>query len=236
MKPLISVVIPVYNHAHTLQQTFLSLKNQIYKPLEIIVVNDGSIDDFDEVMKRILTEYADFSIAVVSQSNQGAAAARNVGFQRATGEYVIFWDADTVALPTMLDRMQTALEQDPEAGYAYSSYKFGWKVMPGRIFDADKLRSVNYIDMTSLIRRSSLPAKPFDESLKRFQDWDLWLTLLEAGKRGIFIPLVLYKKIVHGRQGMSAWVPRFVYRLPWKTKRVKKYEAARTIIMSKHHL
>ncbi|TSC84801.1 MAG: glycosyltransferase [Parcubacteria group bacterium Gr01-1014_13] len=240
MTPLISVIIPVYNHAHTLKRTLESLFNQTYRPLEVIVVNDGSTDNFDEVVKEclLLTDGdcigAGSVLSVISQPNSGAPVARNRGFAISKGEYVIFWDADTLAHPQMLQKMFAYLQKHPEASYAYSQFKFGWKRIKSQHFDAEKLKQINYIDVTSLIRRADFPK--FDESLKRFQDWDLWLTMLEQGKTGIFIPEVLYEKVVGSREGISTWLPSFMYQLPWKTKQVKKYEEAKEIIVKKHHL
>ncbi len=258
MSPLISVIIPVYNHAHTLKRTIESIFRQTYRPLEVIIVNDGSTDNFAEVIKDclLLTEGDNIgggsALSVITQSNLGAAAARNNGFANSKGEYVIFWDADTLANPQMLQQMYAYLQKFPDASYAYSQFKFGWKKIKSQNFDAAKLKQINYIDTTSLIRRSALSVLtviptaveeslsntvgPFDVSLKRFQDWDLWLTMLEQGKTGVFIPEVLYEKTVGSREGISNWLPSFVYQLPWKTKQVKKYETAREIILKKHHL
>ncbi|MBI2038202.1 MAG: glycosyltransferase family 2 protein [Candidatus Magasanikbacteria bacterium] len=268
-QPLISVIIPVYNHAHTLKKTLESIFNQTYRPLEVIVVNDGSTDNFDEVVKEclLLTDGdcigAGSVLSVISQPNSGAPVARNKGFAMSKGEYVIFWDADTLAHPQMLQKMFAYLQKHPDASYAYSQFKFGWKTIKSRHFNADKLKQVNYIDITSLIRRSTLNCHPeqsegslssnaviptaveeslsrtscpFDVHLKRFQDWDLWLTMLEQGKTGVFIPEVLYEKVVGSREGISTWLPSFMYQLPWKTKQVKKYEEAKQIIIKKHHL
>ncbi len=240
MTPLISVIIPVYNHAHTLKRTLESVFNQTYRPLEVIVVNDGSTDNFDEAVKEclLLTDGdcigAGSVLSVISQPNSGAPVARNRGFAMSKGEYVIFWDADTLAHPQMLQKMFAYLQKHPEASYAYSQFKFGWKTIKSQQFDAEKLKQINYIDVTSLIRRADVT--PFDESLKRFQDWDLWLTMLEQGKTGVFIPEVLYEKVVGSREGISTWLPKFVYQLPWKTKDVKKYDAAKEIIVKKHSL
>ena len=279
MHPLISVIIPVYNHAYTLKRTIESVFNQTYRPLEVIIVNDGSTDNFAEVVAFCHPELVSgsISIKVITQPNQGAPTARNRGFSESKGEYVIFWDADTLARPQMLAKMHTALQKHPDASYAYSQFKFGWKKIKSQHFDADKLKKINYIDATSLIRRSALvdsplgrgrPARnalaceagggeletfkspsyqegvggvaeamgPFDTSLKRFQDWDLWLSLLEQGKTGVFIPEVLYEKVVGSREGISTWLPKFMYQLPWKNKQVKKYESAKEIILKKHHL
>lgn len=233
---MISVVIPVYNHAHTLEVCLSSIINQTYGLFEIIIVNDGSTDDFEEVIKDILKK-EDFRVKiskVITEENKGAPAARNTGFKEVRGEFVIFMDADTSCHPKMFQEMQEVLEKNLQASFAYSKFRFGWKKIKSQKFDAEDLKKNNYIDTTSLIRAKDFP--DFDESLKRFQDWDLWLTMLEQGKTGVFVDKVLYKKIVRGRKGMSNWLPSFMYKLPWKTEKVKDYEAAKEIVIKKHHL
>jgi glycosyltransferase involved in cell wall biosynthesis len=203
------------------------------------VVNDGSLDNFKEEMGKVslLPWAAELPIGIVEQPNKGANAARNAGFRLAKGEYVIFWDADTIAVPEMLSKMQEALENNKDASYVYSRFKFGWKIMRSQEFDGDDLKENNFIDTTSLIKRSALESgSPFDETLKKFQDWDLWLSLLEKGKTGVFISEVLYKKEVKGRKGYSSWLPSIVYKLPFKNKTVRDYELAKAIIQRKHGL
>lgn len=233
---LISIIIPVYNHAHTLKRCFDSVFKQTYRPLEVIAVNDGSKDNFAVAMRNILMKRLSktMSIKVITQENHGAPSARNAGFRQSIGDYVIFWDADMVAEPSMLEKMVEALEKNNSASYVYSGFKFGWKKMRSQKFDATQLKCFNFIDVTSLLRREDFV--PFDENLKRFQDWDLWLNLLEKGKTGIWLPELLYTKIVAGRAGISSWLPSFFYKLPWKTKTVKKYEEARRKIEEKHRL
>jgi len=255
--PLISVIIPVYNHAHTIKRCLDGIFAQTYKPTEIIIVNDGSTDNFSSVIatchpsSNCHPELVSGSLSVITQPNHGAASARNRGFAESKGDYVIFWDADTIAKPDMLEKMYKALQDHPEASYSYSQFKFGWKKIKSHAFDANLLKKLNYIDTTSLIRRSALchpeaanchpelvsgsPSGPFDASLHRFQDWDLFLTLLEQNKNGIFIPEVLFKKTVGTRQGISSWLPSFVYKF-FNLKKVQKYNEAKQIILKKHNL
>ncbi|MDO8499480.1 MAG: glycosyltransferase family A protein [bacterium] len=236
MQELISIIIPVFNHANILRRCFVSIAGLTYAPVEIIVVNDGSTDNFDTMMAGIINEYPNLKIVAVNQSNRGAPSARNVGLRGARGNYVIFWDADTIANREILSKMMEALKNNPLAVYAYSDYKFGWKKMLSQSFDREKLKQLNYIDVTSLIHREALSLNPFDETLKRFQDWDLWLTLLEQNKTGVYVPGVLYKKIIGGRAGISQWLPKLLFKLPLSTPAVRRYEAAREIVLQKHGL
>lgn len=229
MNPLISVIIPVYNHAHTIKKCIDDILAQSYKPLEIIIVNDGSSDNF----VQMISGFKNSEFKIINQDNKGAAVARNRGFAQSKGEYVIFWDADTEAAPKMLEKMYKALQDHPKASYAYSQFKFGWKTIKSHEFDYELLKKINYIDTTSLIRRADFIS--FDESLKRFQDWDLWLSLSEKNKTGVFIPEVLYKKSVGTRKGISAWLPSLVYKFSG-LKSVKRYNEAKKIIFAKHQL
>ena len=106
-KGLISIVVPVYNHAMRIAESLKTAFDQTYKNFEIIVVNDGSTDNFEMEMEKIRNEYSskNYLIKVITQENRGAPAARNRGFKEASGEFVIFWDADLVAKPEMLQKM-----------------------------------------------------------------------------------------------------------------------------------
>lgn len=229
--PLISIIIPVYNRAAIFQQTLQSALAQSYPNLEFIVVDDGSSPAIT------LPSGAEAKVRLLRQKNAGAPAARNAGFAQSTGEYVIFWDADIMAEPRCLRALYEALQRHPEASYAYCDFKFGAKKMTAGEFSAAELREGNYITTTSLIRRADFPG--FDESLRRFQDWDLWLTMLAKQKIGTYVPECLFRVIAGGT--MSSWLPAFAYCKPWRWLpfihgRVKKYEGAEEIIKAKHGL
>ena|SRR3989338_3069106 len=231
---LVSIIIPVYNQSQALAKALDSVFAQTYKNIEVIVVNDGSQEDVGEKIKRL----KDYKIIFERQEHTGANAARNRGFALSKGDYVIFWDADVVGEPDMLEKMMQALEGHPEASYAYSNFRLEQgKKMKGQVFDAEALWQRNFIHTTSLIRRADFLG--FDESIQRFQDWDLWLTMLEQGKSGVWIDEELFRIITKG--AMSQWLPRFAYHAPWKylpwvSGKVKAYEAAYGIIQSKHNI
>ncbi len=233
MKPAVSVIIPTYQHAREIGQCLDSVFAQTFRDFEVIVVNDGSTDRTLEVLKP----YSD-RITLINQVNRGGNAARNRGFDASQGDFVLFCDADIVMRPDCLETMMRTLAADPAASYAYCSFRFGWKKFRLWPFDADRLRRLNYIHTTSLIRRPHFPR--FDEAIRRLQDWDLWLTMLEQGHVGVWIPHYLFKAIPH-EGGISTWVPGIFYRIPWTAfglhiGTVEKFHEARRIIAAKHRL
>jgi glycosyltransferase involved in cell wall biosynthesis len=232
-KPLISVIIPTYQHARDLPACLDSVFTQTLTDYEVIVVNDGSTDNTDEVVKPYLDR-----IDYIKQENRGGNAARNRGFQAAQGQFLFFCDADLILKPIALERLLATLQENPATSYAYCSFRFGWHVFKLWPFDGDKLRQVNYIHTSSLIRRDHFPG--FDESIRRLQDWDLWLTMLTQGRVGVWVPEVLFKAIPH-EGGISTWLPGIFYRIPWRRlgirfNEVEKYQAAAAIIKAKHRL
>ena len=132
----------------------------------------------------------------------------------------------------MLERMLDALEHDHGASYAYSAHYFGYKIFKLWPFDRERLKAMPYIHTTSLIRKEHFPG--FDESVKRLQDWDLWLTMLESGHAGTWISDPLFRIETGGT--MSSWIPKSFYKLFPFLPTVKKYKQAVEAIRNKHKL
>ena len=230
---MISIIIPVFNQAEHLANCLDSLKKQTFNNYEIIVVDDGSKDDVSSVVAKYKKIFS-YKIFYYGQKNQGASIARNLGAKMARGQYLLFCDADTILNPTMLESMKICLEKNPGASFCYSSFIWGKKKFLLWPYDAQKLKQMPYINTSSLLRRDRFPG--FDEKLKRFQDWDLWLTMSEQGRVGIWLNQILYKVNLGGRQTMSGWLPSFAYKwLPFLPA-VKKYNQTKDIIMKKHGL
>lgn len=235
MENLISIIIPVYNHTEHLKEVLSSLARQTYSNIEVIVVDDGSSPPLES--KDFSSEFH-FPLTFVRQENSGAPAARNFGFALSQGQYVMFLDADVVASPEMLFKLFDALQKDLTASYAYCDHYHGAKRMVSRSFSTEALLKNNYITTMSLIRRKDFVE--WDESLRRFQDWDMWLTLLGQGKHGVYAPGFFWRAYPH-KGGMSQWLPSYAYRfpfkyLPWFFGKVRSYEKAKKIVMQKHHL
>jgi glycosyltransferase involved in cell wall biosynthesis len=229
----ISVIIPTYQHGKTVENCIDSLLMQTIPPKEIIVIDDGSSDD----TKHRLDKFG-VKIKYVFQENQGAPQARNNGAKLATGKYLLFCDADIVAKPNMFEEMISVLRTHPKVSYVYCGFLWDNKKFSAQGFDANKLRKSNYIHTTSLIRKDDFPG--FDPKIKRLQDWDLWLTMLENNKIGMAIEKILFSVTnVSGRNNISKWMPSFLYLIPWNMfgwapKSIKEYKLAETVIKSKH--
>ena len=117
---LVSVVIPSYNYGHFIQDTIKSILNQTFNNHEIIVIDDGSTDNTQQVLKPYLSQ-----INYVYQQNQGLSAARNHGLRLAQGEFVIFLDADDFLLPHMLEKEVAAFATNPDLGFVIC----GWHIV-----------------------------------------------------------------------------------------------------------
>ena len=230
---MISIIIPVYNQASHLANCLAALEKQTHKDYELIIVNDGSTDNLQPVILKYRAIFGD-KLIFIKQPNAGAAAARNKGAGPAKGEYLIFCDADIVMRPEMLELMLKALKADPQAAFCYSSFYWGNKKFKLFPFDAPRLKKMPYINIASLIRRRYFPG--FDEKLKRFQDWDLWLTISEKGGSGVWLNQSLYRVSLSGAQTMSGWLPAPVYKLFPFLPAVKEYNRAKKIIKLKHGL
>lgn len=228
---MISIIIPVYNQATKLARCLESIKQQNYENYEVIVVDDGSIDNVEDVIGKYKGVFG-YKFSATRQENRGSNAARNTGFRKAQGEYLLFCDADIVMKFYFLRMMREALRHYPDASYAYSSFKWGWKKFKLFPFDADKLKQMPYIHTTSLIRREHFPG--FDENIKRLQDWDLWLTMLEQRHTGIFVNRTLF--FVHTGGAISSWMPSAAYKYLPFLPQVIKYKKAVKKIKEKHHL
>lgn len=122
-------------------------------------------------------------VVVNDEDCRGSNWARNDGFKQVNTEFVLFSDNDINWHPGAIHNLLDALESHPECSYSYGAYRMGDDLFCWQPFDANELRQYNYISTMSLIRTKDFPG--FDENIKRFQDWDLWLTMLEQGKIGV---------------------------------------------------
>lgn len=165
----------------------------------------------------------DFTVTIIFDEHQrGANWARNKGFESVLTEFVLFSDDDIEWKPYALELLRDTLVAFPEASYSYGAYRMNGGVYCRKAFNAAALKRNNYISTMSLIRTEHFPG--FDESLKRLQDWDLWLTmLLQYGRVGIYCKSVIYDTVLdpYGISGVRS---------------VINYKEAKSIVCTKHNI
>lgn len=198
MDGLVTVVIPHLNCHHLLSKCLYSLSRQTYRAMEVFVVDDGSDDPM--VTKTVVDAW---KIAIPGlhflshQKNMGAPVARNKGASIGIGEYLLFVDADVQMYPRSIEYMVSRLVENPDIDFTYGSFMWGKLKVEPLHFDLDNLKRANYITTMSMMRHGVFPR--WDESLKRQQDWDLWLTIALNGGVGMYCEKILFETPV--RQG-----------------------------------
>jgi glycosyltransferase involved in cell wall biosynthesis len=185
LRPTVSVVIPAYNAARFLPEAIESVLQQSYRDFEIVVVDDGSTDSTEAVLRS----YRD-RLTYFRQTNRGAAGARNQGIKLARGRYVAFLDADDRWMPGKLAEQVAVLNSDSgvglvcsdvevvsEAGDPLPSFLADKQNASGNVFNL-LLRSSFILTSSVLVRRKCvLEVGLFDESLPVSEDLDLWLRI-----------------------------------------------------------
>lgn len=197
-----SVIITCHNYGAYLSWCILSVLHQTRQAREIIVVNDASDDCTDQVAGQFESAIRYYKVAF-----RNAQKARNFGLSHATGEYVLFLDADDFLDNTALELMETELEKDSELKLVYSDrFNFGDPQLiksleysyysESRDFNIETLKLFNFISLPSLLRRKHF--RGFDERIDRFQDWEAWLNLLLPTSKARRIPRPLFHQRFHG--------------------------------------
>lgn len=137
----LSVIIPLYNKADSIEHTIQSVLSQSYTDFELIVVNDGSTDLSQEIVSQI----PDIRIQLINQKNQGVSAARNRGAKEATGEWLMFLDADDSLCPGALQTLIDLHQQYPSANICSGNYVTVFN--NGRTIPTCSIRQTTLIDL-----------------------------------------------------------------------------------------
>lgn len=190
--------------------------------ITIIIPHRQDVEDAKITLDSLaLQTYQDFKIVVVPDQHKGANWARNEGFKQCDTEFVLFSDNDIDWKSNAIEVLMETLRHFSRASYAYGRFKIDENIWGHQMFDPVMLCCGNYISTMSLIRTADFrEVGGFDEELKGYQDWDLWLSFLKKGKRGVYCNELIFTS--EPRNGISA-------------NRDKTLDAARAI-NDKHNL
>jgi teichuronic acid biosynthesis glycosyltransferase TuaG len=222
-QPLVSVVISTYNIEKYIESTLLSVINQTYQNLEILIIDDSSTDSTLKIIERLAA--SDDRIKYIKINHTGEPAIpRNIGIREAAGEFIAFLDHDDIWVKNKLEQQIKYFKKFPDAVFIYSaSVSFGdvnifsplYEVLP-LIFRAAKSKD-DLIKIGNTITCSSVIVKAkylkmtggFDEDpkLRGIDDYDLWIRLSEQGNF-YFVPRIHVKYRIHSFQASGSWEKR----------------------------
>jgi glycosyltransferase involved in cell wall biosynthesis len=206
MSATVSIIIPCYNQARFLGDALDSALAQDYSAVEIVVVNDGSTDDFDA---RRAPYQDNPRIKFITQENRGLPAARNRGIGESAGEYLKFLDADDWLAREVISKQLAAFARHPATGFVYCDFARvradgqtdDYSVTRARrVLDGDILPSLlvggYFTPHTVLVPRRVLDrVGMFDESLGGTADTELWMRIVCENYAAQYVPekLVYYR-------------------------------------------
>lgn len=183
--PTISVLVTCYNYGRYITDCLNSIFNQSYTNFQVLVINDGSSDDSDSIIKSLQEKYP---FEYITQVNQGVVASRNIGIKWATGDYYVQIDADDMIPEHYFERLIEATAKDDVEIYYTPAQDLdtGRLVVDPPEFNSELIVYKNYIHTSALVKTSFHKKFLYDEYLNRrgLEDWDLYQSMILAGAKG----------------------------------------------------
>lgn len=205
MNNLVSIIIPTYNRADVIIQTLESIRHQTYKNFECLIIDDGSEDATENVVNKFIESDTRFHFYKRPTTKiKGPNACRNYGFEKATGNFIYFFDSDDYLKPNALETYVKAFNPDLDGVLAQVERvdRITGILQDINTIDSDNLiedyflNKVSYFVCGILWRKSFLAKQPelFDETIGHHDEWDFNLRMIYAQARitKIYEPLVIY--------------------------------------------
>ena len=202
-KDLVSVIIPCYNQGEFLEECLTSVFASSYTNLEVIVVNDGSTDNSNEIIQQ---HQYQFKFTYINQSNAGPSNARNQAIKVARGSYILPLDADDKIGKDYISQAVQVLSSNPEIGIVYCHAEFFGELngkwnLPD--FDLQLMLARNLIFNCGLFRKVDYDkTSGYNDNMREgWEDWDFWLSLIELGLKTYRMETVgfYYRKRLNSR-------------------------------------
>lgn len=221
----LSIIIPCFNHGSYIREAINSVLDIEIISYEIIVVNDGSTDEFTI---QILLELENEGFKVINQSNLGLAAARNSGISRSKGRFILPLDADNKIVPESIP-YQINILNNGDADIIYGNPIFFGELNDIRIFkptkfDILRIFNGNYIDACAIYRKSVWEVNlGYDTNMKfGHEDWEFWINSYKNGFKFLYINKdFFYYRVLEGSMIVNS-------------NRLNRHSLNRKFIISKH--
>lgn len=230
MGGLVSVIVPSYNCAEYIAETLVSLSAQNYSCWEAIVVDDGSVDGTEDVVRKISS--SDSRVRYVFQPNSGVSSARNHGIRLAKGQYILFLDADDLITPNVLRAHVESFKSNPRLGMSCVGFQYFAHGSPGKRYSDYSLRRPGVggnkffgggdVVFPAFIRKNFLPLQSamfcaaligkvgcFDESMRALEDWEYVLRSVVSGAEVISVSEVSALALIRVRSGSATKTLKF---------------------------
>jgi glycosyltransferase involved in cell wall biosynthesis len=206
--PKVSICIPSYNHARFLPAAIESALAQTYRPLEVVIVDDGSTDESFKIAESYAAEYPTLVKVFTHEGhlNRGISATVNLGFEKASGVYYSGLPSDDILYPDKIERQVEFLEARPDVGFVYSHMDIideqGRLIktryaedISGRRDQLERMIETNLIPGVTVLARRDCIAQAFPHAEELvYSDWEFWFRLLSICKVGFIArPLVGYR-------------------------------------------
>lgn len=212
--PEVSVLLTVHNFADHVGAALRSVALGEGVPLEVVAVDDASTDDSVAVVREVSRELPWLPITLIRRThNGGLPAARNLALEHARADLVFVLDADNMVLPRGIAKLRDALEQHPEAAFAYGLIECfdehgPLDVLSWMDWDPARLRHGNFVDAMALIRRPALlevGGYALDPALYGWEDFAVWVAMADAGRHGIRVPdfVARYRRAAHSMLALT---------------------------------
>lgn len=204
---LITVCITNYNYENYIIECLDSVFNQTYENIEVIVIDDKSSDCSLTIIKNWMKSnkrrFYHCSL-LENKTNQGPSNSRNIIFEKALGKYVFILDADNMIYPKAIEKLYNSVG-DFSGAYSHIEI-FGNQKGIGYsdIWDNDRLKESNYIDVMSLIKKDAWEkVNGFSHIDEGWEDYDFWLKFRDEGFELNFLPEILCRYRIHGNSRTS---------------------------------
>jgi glycosyltransferase involved in cell wall biosynthesis len=203
-QPLVSVIMPIYNYGKMFQKSLESVFKSTYTNIELIIVNDGSTDEY--VLNKLKTLSDHPNIKIINKKNSGPASARNEGIKNSKGTYILPLDSDDTISPEYIKTCVSILSKDNNVSPVYCDTNHvgeinGIEYRPE--WSKERLLQGPFIVNCSMFSKEAFDSCDggYDEEMKGWEDYELWVRMMLNGFVGKRIPKPMFNYFHHEKDG-----------------------------------